>query len=101
MSLACSITSFCRPLNLGWEASGARPRITASEVVKNTPTYIRGRFMKEGFNIQIVKPVSVSEVQIFCLLENAKKHSQQECEPVWKASISLIQFNSFFINFLK
>ena len=51
--------------------------MTASEVVRNTPTYTSGRFIEEAFNKQIVKPVSVSAVQFFCLLETARKHSQQ------------------------
>ena len=39
VSRAGSMTSFCSPLNLGLAASGARPRMTHSEVVRKAPTW--------------------------------------------------------------
>ena len=39
VSRAGSMTNFCNPLNLGLAASGARPRMMHSEVVRKAPTW--------------------------------------------------------------
>ena len=45
------------------------------------PNLHEGQFHQRGLNKQIVIPVSVFAVQFFCLLETARKHSQQERVP--------------------